>query len=272
MGWDWNAAGQGAAQGAPGGVVGALAGGLYGGLTGGNPWTDAYSGFKKAAGLEATPYEYDPNAFVDPYREGNKEMLGQYLEQYGNRGVDQSAQQQFRNQQQSLIEALTRQANGEGPSLAQMQLRNATDRNMAQAMAMQASAGGDPALAMRNVANERAGIGQQMAGQSAMARLEEQNRAQSMLGQALAGARGQDIQASGLDVQMQALNDQMVRQFVMAGLSLDEAQFAANMELEKLKGQQHLGTQAINVGANQALIGGLLGGVGTAAEVMASGG
>ena len=114
---------------------------------------------------------------------------------FGALGNEAARQQdQARAQQMALINQLQNQASGLGPSLAQAQLQQATDRNMQQAMALGVSQrGAGQGAALHNIANQRAGIGQQMAGDSAMLRLQEQLQARQMLGGLLGGMRGQDI-------------------------------------------------------------------------------
>lgn len=225
----------------------------------------------KALGIantyEAKPYEYDESAFVDPYREENKAMLDAEKEMARGREIDRSNADAARLQQMQLSGALMNQAMGQGPSIAEAQLRSGMDRNLAQANALMASnAGVNPALAARQVGMGRALAGQQLAQDAAAARLQEQQMAAQTLGGVLGQMRGQDIQVIGQETNLQALNDQMVRAFTEMGLSLDQAQFLANQRLQELMGQQHMGAQQINAGiagqnaqAGTQLLGGLLG-------------
>ena len=131
--------------------------------------------------------------------------------------IDTGPQSQVRGQQAQLSQMLMDQAQGRGPSIAQEQLRQGTDRNMAQAMAMGAAqgAGSRGAGTLRQIANQRAGIGQQMAGDASMLRLQEQMAARGMLGQQLGGMRGQDIglatDQARTSLQQQAMNDDLVK-------------------------------------------------------------
>lgn len=105
---------------------------------------------------------------------------------FGKQMADRGAGTQFVQQQQQLANQLMAQAQGQGPSLAQAQLQQATDQNIAQQMAMAASTrGGNLAMAQRQAAMNAGQAQQQMAGQSAIARLQEQNQAQALLGQTL---------------------------------------------------------------------------------------
>jgi hypothetical protein len=85
--------------------------------------------------------------------------------------ADTKAQQDFTNR-------LLVQTQGTGPSLAQQQLKTATDRNVAQQIAMAASNRGNPALVQREVMKNQAAAGQEMAGQSALIRSQEMMSAQ----------------------------------------------------------------------------------------------
>lgn len=97
-------------------------------------------------------------------------------------------------QQDAYINTLQAQAEGRGvPSLAQMQLARALNQVQSQAAgSMAATRGLNPALAARLVGQQQAQASQMAAGQGAMLRAQEQMNAQQMLGQTLAGVRGQD--------------------------------------------------------------------------------
>lgn len=172
----------------------------------------------------------------------------------------------WRTQQLGLARQLTDQANGAGPSLANAQLQQATDRNMAQAMAMAQANPNNPG-ALRMVANQRAAAGQQAASDSATMRLQEQLQARNQLGQVLAGARGQDIGVASENAQLQgqqnALNQQAVQFYLGQGMSLAQAQQQAQLEMERLRLQGYLGAQ----GANQQFFQGMMGGLSGAAGV-----
>lgn len=176
------------------------------------------------------------------YNQGGQ--IGQYNVNQGAFGTNPQLDQAYglmqgqaggndpvRAQQMGLIQQLQDQAAGRGPSLAQMQLQQATNQNMQQGRAMAASQRGlGGGAAARQIAGQRGSIGQQMAGQSAMARLQEQMAARGMLGQQLGGVRGQDMSAMG------ALAQQA------------EANRRAQMEYEQLRSQNQ---NAFNQTASQ---------------------
>lgn len=112
-------------------------------------------------------------------------------------------QDEFRAQQMALAKQLQDQANGVGPSQAQMQLQQATDRNLAQALAL-ARTGGQGGGGLRQALNAQAQMSQQAAADSAILRLQEQMAARNMLAQLAGGARGQDIGLATGNAQLEA--------------------------------------------------------------------
>lgn len=135
---------------------------------------------------------------------------------YGQAGAAgnfaQAQQGQFRAnqaQQQQNIYGLQQYANG-NQSVSAEQLRQATANNQAQQMSMAAAAGGTPnaAAAARTAAIQSSRLGAGLAGQQAVAGIQERQSAQTGLANALSsygnqalsatqGARGQAIQGYG---------------------------------------------------------------------------
>lgn len=148
---------------------------------------------------------------------------------------------QARQQQEDLAKSLINQMNGGGPQLAAAQERAATDRNIAQAYAM-AQANPYDAGSARNAANAVAMANQEAAAQSAMLQMQQQLAAQQQLGGLLSGTRGQDINQSSTQLQADMARDQM-------------------------------GQSAFNNSANagRQFLGGVLGGLGSAASYMGLG-
>lgn len=152
-----------------------------------------------------------------------------------------------RNKQMMLVEALTAAMNGQGPSLAEQQLKDATDKNMQQAAAFGGSMRGiSPALMARQILQNQAAMGQGMAGQAAQLRANEVATARGQLGDALSGVRTGDMNELG----------------TIAG--------AQNQQNATISSNE-LGAQSINAGIENAntagksgIIGGALGGVGAA--------
>lgn len=136
----------------------------------------------------------------------------------------QQANAQQGNQNQ-LISALQQQMAGKGPSLAQGQLKQATDRGIAQQMAMAASTGNSP-LGARQAMQNQAQIQQQAAADSAQTRIQEQQAATSQLGNAIEGARSQDINLATTQAGME-------QQTGIANLSNEQQTELANMAKEQ---------------------------------------
>lgn len=126
-------------------------------------------------------------------------QLGQAQQARGVNAIDPNAA----GYNQQLAAQLMAQAQGRGPSLAQMQLQQGTDQNLRQQAAMAAS-GRSPGLASYQAMQNQGAAAQQMAGQSAQARLAEQYQAQ----QGLMGLTNQMQNAYGMNAQMGLQNNQ----------------------------------------------------------------
>lgn len=138
-----------------------------------------------------------------------------------------------------FISDLQKQARGEGPSLAEAQLKAATDRNLAQQLAAaQTQRGGSASARQRNLARSQAESGRELAQQSAQARLQEQQQAQQQLGEQIS--------------QEQQLADQLTQQYIAQGFTIEQARQQALADFEKLATQQTLGIQQINLGGAQS--------------------
>lgn len=156
-------------------------------------------------------------------------------------------QSSFRGDQQALIQQLRAQAQGQGPSLAAEQARQQNQRAVANQFAMMRSGQGGAAAkraAMQNAALQQGSL----AGQSAMARTQEQLGAMSQLGNVLSGARGQDntfqnmllgrSQAQGqLNLQQQGQNDAQQRAMLQQEMMNAVYGQQAAAQQEKLRNQ-----------------------------------
>jgi len=97
-------------------------------------------------------------------------------------------------EQAALADALRAQAEGRGPSLAQMQYQRALEASQAAAASQLASARGlSPAQAQRLLITRQAGAQAAAASQSAQLRLQEQQAAQAALGNLLGQRRQQEL-------------------------------------------------------------------------------
>jgi len=144
---------------------------------------------------------------------------------------------QFRQGQSSLSQALATQAAGGGPSLAAGQLQQANDRTIAAQMAAAASArgGSNPALMGRQLATQGIEATQQAGQQAAQMKMQEQLNAQQALASTLANARNQDI---GVNTSQAQLN----QQGGITNANLGQGMTLANMQAAQ--GQQQLGMQS----------------------------
>lgn len=199
----------------------------------------------------------DASAFQVPGYQESRDLFAQKAAGSENRQIGAD----FRQGQAGFINQLQQQAAGQGPSLAGNLLQQGMDRQTAAMIAANATASGvSPALQQRQAMMQTAQGQQQLAGQMANARIQEQMAAQQMLGTALGQARGQDIQT-------QQVNDQLVQFYISQGMTLDMAQMAANMDLERMRNQRAtLGAQG-----TQQLLGQVIG-AGAAIGATAAGG
>lgn len=230
--------------------------------------------------------------------------------------INGAPQGQFRAQQMTLAQQLAATASGQGPSAAAEQLRQGTEANIAAQMAASRSARGPNAgLAARGVAMGAADARQQMAGQAALARIQEQTAAQQSLGSVLAQGRGTDVELASQQAQLQqqaalakyqgdlqkaveqgrldqSTAEQMFQaqnqksqqdaqlaqqfaalqqQYAAMGLSAQQANQMAAIEIEKVKqgqSQFQYGASQEGAKARQALFGGLLSAGGQAGAAM----
>jgi hypothetical protein len=120
-------------------------------------------------------------------------------------------QDQARAYQNSLMQQLQAQANGQGPSLAQGMLHQGMDQAARQQMGLLASNRNNPLAALQ--ASQNLGQnGQALAQQAAQQRMQEQLNAQGMLGQMAGQMRGQDLDFAGQNAQLGMQNAQMSQQ------------------------------------------------------------
>ncbi len=100
---------------------------------------------------------------------------------------------QSRDASLGLISQLQQQAAGKGPSLADAQLKAASNRNLSQMMAAAAaSRGGNAALQNRQLLMQQGQVGREVAEQSAIDRMKEQQAAQGLLSQHALGQQSTD--------------------------------------------------------------------------------
>lgn len=157
------------------GVVKKAAGALFG--TGEKP------GILGTGQRKVQQFRSDPEAFKNAQNQGFIDSLSLEEEQI----------KQGRDLQSNLAAALEAQMAGTGPSLAQGQLQDATDRNIAQQQAMAASQRGvNPAIAARTAMQNAATTAQKAASDSAQIRAQEQLSAQNQMAGLATALRQQD--------------------------------------------------------------------------------
>jgi len=165
--------------------------------------------------------------------------------------------------QKTLAQKLMEQAEGTGPSLAQMQLKEASENALkGQIGAIASQRGMNPAQAARAAALIGSQQQQALAGQGAQLRLQEQMQKQQLLNQALQAQRQLDISQQGANVGTLGTFGQL-------------SQAQQNAALENYWNAQKInaGVEAQNVAGANALMGGLLqAGAGLGAASITSGG
>ena len=158
-------------------------------------------------------------------------------------------------------QGLMQRAQGLGPSAADLQLQAGQDRNLQQAMAMQASQRGvNPLLAQRQAMQGLAQQNQGMQAQAGALRAQEQMGAQQQLMQG--GLQQQQLQQT----QAMQLQD-LAKQYEMMGLTQAQAQ----MQAQQAMNQMQMQVNATNAARDTSMMGGLLSGVGGLAGLMFGG-
>ncbi len=185
----WEGAAQGAAGGAMAGAAfgpwGAAIGGVAGGLIGG------------FSGMNSGSYEDQLKALYERYQNMPTPQAGP---------AAQGSVSAYRQNQAALVAQLEAMSRGEGPSAAQMQMREAFDRAAGAQASAAAGAGGrgvNAGAAYRNASNNTAAFGAQAARDTATLRAQEQFQATGMLGGVLAQGRAGDESMSQFNAQQQ---------------------------------------------------------------------
>jgi hypothetical protein len=131
---------------------------------------------------------------------------------------------QSRAQMASFGETLRRRAAGEVPSLAEAQLAQAANQNQrGMAAALSGLRGRNASLGIRGLQQQYAQQGQDIAGQSALLRAQEQAQAEQQLGQLYGQMGQQDLASQELGFK-QALAQQQARQSLQEARGRDIAQ------------------------------------------------
>jgi|GEM_PF-3497427 len=163
-------------------------------------------------------------------------IIKQGLAGVDNRTAPQATQQSAfapmqMQQAQQLQSIASGQQKGAGELAAQRQVQNALAAQQAQA---RMARGGNAALAMRQGAQNAAGIGLAGVGQAQQAAMQDQQGAQSLLTNALGQGRGQDqqMQLANLDAQLKSrgMDDAQRIAFLSQLTGMNAAQLQAQMQ------------------------------------------
>lgn len=135
-----------------------------------------------------------PDADLEAQRK--RDLQGEAYAASGFAGTAQNNYNANTTNGQLALNQLQQRANGQN-SLSAMQLQQGLQQNVAAQRAMAASASpANAAMAARTAAIQSGRLGAGLAGQQAIAGLQEQQQAQQQYSQLLQGLRGQDMQAA----------------------------------------------------------------------------
>lgn len=202
---------------------------LVGGITGQNI---------KTAQIGTAPFNLDKQA----------KPREDFAEQQRQAALQRS--QQAQQQQQALIQQLQGQAAGTGPSLAQAQLRSASERSLAQQLAAAAAQrGGNVAGQQRQLAMQQGAAGRDLAAQSAEARMAEAMQARQQLAGMLQGE--------------QQLADTLTANYLQKGYDFATATKLAQQQRELAQAGMQQQTNMMKAQGQQGLFGGLMSGAAT---------
>jgi hypothetical protein len=201
--------------------------------------------------FQAQPMQMDTRDYNEAIQRGQSAAIGSL-----------NAGELTGQSQKNLAERLREQAEGKGPSLAQMQLRSAADENIKNQAALIASQRSmNPAQAARAVAMQGASVGQNLANQSAQLRLNEEMAKQQLLAQTLQAQRGQDIAQQGANTQFFGTSGQL-------GQGQQEMALQNYLETQRI----NAGVAAQNAQSSNQLLGSLISGASQVGAGFATGG
>lgn len=172
-------------------------------------------------------YNYDPSAFEVPLN-----LRGPEAERTR---LDLAQAQATRGRQMALLDLINQSATGMGPSIAEAAGARQAEGLQRQLLAAQLGRPGVGVTRQALFAGAQAGA--DIAGQTAIARLQEQQDAQRALGQLLSGVRGQDFESA----QAQAQLDQQRRLANLEStLQTQARQAELRSRLEEMRGRDVL--------------------------------
>jgi hypothetical protein len=168
-------------------------------------------------------------------------------------------QAQVRAQQMNLAQQLQAQAAGTAPSIAEMQAKRQGERALAATLAQQAGqTGPGAALSRREAARGLQATQADIAAESGLLRLQEQQAAQQQLGQLTGQVRGQDISVATTqaesDLKAQLANQGMDLATVKANAAAGNAAALANLKSVTDAAERDLKAKMANQGVDLAVL------------------
>lgn len=231
------------------------------------------AGYEAEKGTVLNPASLDQSR--DQYANANKALENQAAFVQATGGVNGlNNQYNLLQQQQGLADRLYNQSQGQGPNPAQAQLAQNTANNVSQQAALMGSqrgSGANAGMLGRQIGQQGAAIEQQGIGQAATLQAQQQLAANQQLAaqqQAMQQVAGQQVgqQAGALmGYNQSAQNEQ---QNVLNAIS---QQNNANMGMQSNINNANAGIAAVNAGNQGKLLGGVLGGLGSALMPAAGG-
>jgi hypothetical protein len=206
----------------------------------------------------------DPGAY-QAASDGLLNPVADQFSQFGNSSaITSNVDPAFRDYQLGLAAQLQAQASGQGPSVAQMQLQQATDRSLNQSLgAIRSATGANAGLSARSAALAGAqGLGS-AANASGQLRLQEQQQAQQQLAGVAGAGRSGDLTANaqGIQAQQATQANRLAGLQGLAGIRQNQLGTAQNIYAAQ-NGAQIQTSQNQN-GRTNAIIGGIGNAVGT---------
>lgn len=187
------------------------------------------------------PQQFRPgeSSFISPESKGIMDRAKAQTDLQTGRSAEQYGQsQEARNVQADLMKALQARSEGKTPSIAEQQLQQQSEQNIAaQNAAMAGARGINPALAARLVGNQAAQAQQQTNQQAAILRSQEQQAAEGALAGLATNTRGQDMSGTASSEATSLAQQSMLQQQA-------EADRRAQMAKEGINIQSHQTQQA----------------------------
>jgi hypothetical protein len=197
---------------------------------------------ERAPGQTSDIPDANRSNFDLPYGDDMRRRDQNLGDAYGRRSAPEAGQSAFAGDQRALVDRLRRQMSGED-SLSQLQLRDATDSNIAQQRSLAAGAApGNAAMAQRLAMQGIGRMNQGYGAQAAQLGIQERNAAANALGSVAGMARGQDQQNNqfnvGAALQQTGLNDQAQNHAYDRGLQTAGMQQQGGMSFEQQQTQR----------------------------------